>query len=237
MGKRKPPSPYSRFLRQGYITKVPTHHDRSNALWCVVTCFYLPETTYGGKQKMLRYILPIIPEHKVYTEAFLGGGAVFWAKQPAKVEFVNDTNGEVINFYRMLKLRYPELKKEIDATLHSEGQQKEARQIYFHPEGHGEVKRAWAVYILSHQSFYSILGSTWKCSKSRSSASQFQARKEAFADVYQHRLEHTSIFCRDALLFSSRHGALWRLHRGRLRAVAAIADYIKGQIHAEQLPV
>ncbi|MDR2808997.1 MAG: DNA adenine methylase, partial [Tannerellaceae bacterium] len=68
--------------------------------------------------------------------------------------------GEVINFYRVLKLRYPELKKEIDATLHSEFQQKQARQIYHNPEGYDCVKRAWAIYVLSHQSFYSILDST-----------------------------------------------------------------------------
>jgi DNA adenine methylase len=158
-----------------------------------------PITYYGGKQKMLRHILPLIPEHKIYSEAFFGGGAVFWAKDPAKVEFINDINGEVINFYRILKLHYPELKREIDATLHSEFQQKQAREIYRNPNDYDEVKRAWAIYVLSRQSFYSILGSTWKCSEERSCASQLQKQKEAFTDSYSRRLEHTSIFCRDAL--------------------------------------
>jgi DNA adenine methylase len=92
--------------------------------------FKTPITYYGGKQKMLPYILPLIPEHKIYIEPFFGGGAVFWAKEPAKIEFINDSNSEVINFYRVLKFRFPELKKEIEATLHSEFQQKQARQIY-----------------------------------------------------------------------------------------------------------
>jgi DNA adenine methylase len=141
----------------------------------------------------------IIPEHKIYVEPFFGGGAVFWAKEPAKIEFINDSNGEVINFYRVLKFRFPELKKEIEATLHSEFQQKQARQIYHKPEGYDEVKRAWAIYILSHQSFYSILGNSWKCSKNRPVASQLQARKALFTDIYSGRLEHASIFCREAL--------------------------------------
>jgi DNA adenine methylase len=158
-----------------------------------------PITYYGGKQQMLRYILPLIPKHKIYTEAFFGGGAVFWAKEPAKVEFINDINGEVINFYKVLKCNYSELKREIDATLHSEFQQKNAKQIYFHPEGYSDVKRAWALWILSLQSFYSILGSTWKCAKESSLTTQVQRRKEAFMEVYAKRLEHTSIFCRDAL--------------------------------------
>jgi DNA adenine methylase len=158
-----------------------------------------PITYYGGKQQMLRYILPLIPEHKIYTEAFFGGGAVFWAKEPAKIEFINDHNGEVINFYKMLKQDFPAFKKEIDSALHSEFQQKEAKQIYLHPENHSEIKRAWALWVLSHQSFYSILTSTWKCSKSRSIGDQLNGRKEVFMEHYCRRLQHTSIFCREAL--------------------------------------
>jgi DNA adenine methylase len=158
-----------------------------------------PITYYGGKQSMLKYILPLIPEHSIYTEAFLGGGAVFWAKEPAKVEFINDKNGEVINFYRVLKRDFDGLKREIDITLHSEFQQKQAKSIYQNPDSYDEIKRAWAIWVLSHQSFYSILDNTWKCTKSRSMGAQIQARKEKFTDDYSRRLERTSIFCRDAL--------------------------------------
>ena len=158
-----------------------------------------PITYWGGKQKMLDYILPLIPEHRIYTEAFFGGGAVFWAKEPAKVEFINDKNAEIINFYRVLKLDFSKLKREIDTTLHSEYQQKQAKAIYLNPVDYDEIKRAWAVWTLSHQSFYSILTNSWKCSKSRAMGSQLQARKELFTDIYSKRLERTTIFCRDAL--------------------------------------
>jgi DNA adenine methylase len=158
-----------------------------------------PITYYGGKQQMLGIILPLIPVHHIYTEAFFGGGAVFWAKEPAKVEFINDRNGEVVNFYSVLKRNFPELKKEIDATLHSEFQQKQAKAIYMNPAGHSEVKRAWALWVLSHQSFYAILTNTWKCSKERSFGNQLAKRRETLTGMYSSRLEHASIFCRDAL--------------------------------------
>ena len=32
-----------------------------------------PISYYGGKQTMLKHILPLIPSHKIYTEAFCGG--------------------------------------------------------------------------------------------------------------------------------------------------------------------
>ena len=115
-----------------------------------------PVTYYGGKQRMLGIILPMIPEHQIFVEPFVGGGAVFFAKEPAKVELINDKNGEVVNFYNVVKTRFPELKALVDATLHSEKQQKEAKHIYFHPEAFDEVRRAWALWVLSHQSFYSF---------------------------------------------------------------------------------
>ncbi len=36
-----------------------------------------PITYYGGKQTLLRHILPLIPDHVSYTEAFAGGAAVY----------------------------------------------------------------------------------------------------------------------------------------------------------------
>ena len=51
-----------------------------------------PITYYGGKQTMLKYILPLIPTHSLYTEAFCGGAAVFFAKPPSDGEVINDLN-------------------------------------------------------------------------------------------------------------------------------------------------
>ena len=42
-----------------------------------------PISYYGGKQTLLKHILPLIPKHKLYTEAFCGGAAVLFAKRPA----------------------------------------------------------------------------------------------------------------------------------------------------------
>lgn len=62
-----------------------------------------PITYYGGKQKLVSTILPLIPAHELYAEPFVGGGAIFWAKEPSNVEVINDTNRELINFYEMCK--------------------------------------------------------------------------------------------------------------------------------------
>ena len=41
-----------------------------------------PISYYGGKQTMLKHILPLVPAHKLYTEAFCGGAALLFAKHP-----------------------------------------------------------------------------------------------------------------------------------------------------------
>ena len=104
-----------------------------------------PITYWGGKQQLADKILPLIPPHKQYNEPFFGGGAIFFAKEPAEIEFINDINGEMVNFYKTLKRKFPELKDEVDCTLHSEFQHQQAREIYNDPLSHGDVLRAWAV--------------------------------------------------------------------------------------------
>ncbi len=61
-----------------------------------------PFSYYGGKQMMAKYILPNIPKHKTYIETFAGGAAVFWLKEKSHLEILNDTNGELINFYEVV---------------------------------------------------------------------------------------------------------------------------------------
>ena len=77
-----------------------------------------PISYYGGKQTMLKHILPLIPKHRLYTEAFCGGAAVLFAKRPSEAEIINDLNMNLTVFYWMCQACYPELKQEIEKTLH-----------------------------------------------------------------------------------------------------------------------
>jgi len=61
-----------------------------------------PVSYYGGKQKLATKICSLIPEHTLYSEPFIGGGAIFFAKEPSPVEVLNDTNKELMNFYKVV---------------------------------------------------------------------------------------------------------------------------------------
>lgn len=34
----------------------------------------------GAKTTLVKYIIPLIPEHKIYVEPFVGGGAIYFHK-------------------------------------------------------------------------------------------------------------------------------------------------------------
>ncbi len=57
----------------------------------------------GGKRNLANTIISIIPQHKTYVEPFAGAGWIFFKKEKAKVEILNDINGELINFYKVIK--------------------------------------------------------------------------------------------------------------------------------------
>ncbi|HNV34710.1 MAG TPA: DNA adenine methylase [Bacillota bacterium] len=56
----------------------------------------------GGKTRLLREILPLVPPHDEYCEPFVGGGALFFAVEPA-ASSLNDISSELVSFYRMVQ--------------------------------------------------------------------------------------------------------------------------------------
>jgi len=62
----------------------------------------------GGKSNSIKKILPLIPEHKTYVEPFFGGGWIYFAKEKSKVEVINDINGDLVNFFEVLRTQYDE---------------------------------------------------------------------------------------------------------------------------------
>ena len=159
-----------------------------------------PLSYYGGKQNLVSKILPMFPEHVLYGEPFAGGAALFFAKEPSEVEVLNDKNTEVINFYKVLKSDFISLKTKINITLHSRSQHKDASVIYNNPHLFNELDRAWALWVMSSQSFASILDNSWGFDKIRNTTSKKIYNKVLnFNEDLAIRLQNVQIECADAL--------------------------------------
>ena len=73
----------------------------------------------GGKNKMLKHYLPIMPEKvETYVEPFFGGGAMFVhivQNYKPKNLVINDVNKDIIRVYNSIKNNLPEFTEKLDS--------------------------------------------------------------------------------------------------------------------------
>ncbi len=70
-----------------------------------------PTSYFGGKSRLAPWIASLLPTHRTYVEPYFGSGAVLFAKPPSHTEIVNDLDGEIVNFFRVLRDRYEDLER------------------------------------------------------------------------------------------------------------------------------
>jgi DNA adenine methylase len=104
---------------------------------------------YGGKFSHLDWLLPLLPTCHHYCEPFSGSGAVLLNREPSPVETYNDIDGDVVNFFRVLRDRYEELIRAIALTPFS--REEYHRAIYGSTHGISDVERARRFYIKARQ--------------------------------------------------------------------------------------
>jgi DNA adenine methylase len=71
-------------------------------------CFYLLKR-FGSKARIARRLIELLPEHNTYVEVFGGTAVVLLAKPISPVEVYNDIDGELVNFFTVLRERPDEL--------------------------------------------------------------------------------------------------------------------------------
>ncbi|MBI4369258.1 MAG: DNA adenine methylase, partial [Elusimicrobia bacterium] len=61
----------------------------------------------GGKYRLYKKIIALMPEHKTFVEGFCGGAQVFFHKKRSGIEAINDVNSDLIFAYRFIKSMEP----------------------------------------------------------------------------------------------------------------------------------
>ncbi len=70
----------------------------------------------GAKWGMAKEIAALMPPHRSYLEPFFGSGAVLFNKPPSAIETVNDIDGDIVNFFSVLREQPEELANMIALT-------------------------------------------------------------------------------------------------------------------------
>lgn len=159
-----------------------------------------PFAYYGGKTKLADQIADVLPEHTHYVEPFAGSLAVLLAKPRSKMETVNDLDGDLMNFWRVLRDQPQDLARVMDLTPHSRAEQ----TIAYGLTDCDDLERARRVWVLLSQGRGSTLRKTgWRfyrdpAGSSCSMPDYLSAYTERVPPVAT-RIHGVSLECRDAL--------------------------------------
>ncbi|MDJ1178557.1 DNA adenine methylase [Roseofilum sp. BLCC_M91] len=104
---------------------------------------------YGGKFNHLNWLLPLLPEATHYCEPFAGSAAVLLNRKPSPVETYNDIDGEVVNFFRVLRDQKDELIQAIGLTPFSREELRVA--VEETRENCSELERARRFFVRARQ--------------------------------------------------------------------------------------
>lgn len=116
----------------------------------------------GSKNRIAGWIVKNMPEHHSYVEPFFGSGAVLFKKSPSRIETINDLDGDVVNFFRVVqdqssRERLGEL---VAFTPYSREEYEKAYVM----EPKDEVERAWrfVVKVMQGHGFRLTEKTGWK---------------------------------------------------------------------------
>ena len=159
-----------------------------------------PFAYYGGKTTLAPAIAELLPPHEHYVEPFAGSLAVLLAKRPSRAETVNDLDGDLVTFWRVLRDRPEDLERVCALTPHSRAEYRLASGDL--PED--ELERARQVWVrLTQSRSHSLKPSGWWFGRNPAARHQtpveslngFAARLAGVAA----RLADVTLECRDAL--------------------------------------
>ncbi|QSM96642.1 DNA adenine methylase [Mycobacteroides abscessus subsp. abscessus] len=84
---------------------------------------------FGGKAWLAPRLASVLPPHKHYIEVCGGSLAVLLAKRPSRQETVNDLDGHLMVFWRVLRDRPDDLERVCSLTPHSRAERARAQEI------------------------------------------------------------------------------------------------------------
>lgn len=168
---------------------------------------YRPPMPYsGGKQRIASAIANLLPPHDGYIEPFAGALSVLLAKPPSDLEVVNDLDGDIVTFWRVLRDRPADLERVCALTPHARLEARLARDR----SDVDDLERARRVWVLLTQHRAAVLRATsgWRFVHSGN-----RMPLSAYLDAYvariapaAERLKRVSLECRPALDIISAYG-------------------------------
>lgn len=138
----------------------------------------------GGKFRLKKRIIDLFPkdyENMIYIEPFVGGGSVYFSKEPSKEEIINDIDKDLIEVYKgFKKYDFDKIKKDVDGKYSKEEFFKIKDNI---PKD--KYNKFLRLFILFRTSYFGLL------------RSYDRTKSISLRENYSERLKNTKIFNTD----------------------------------------
>ena len=158
-----------------------------------------PFAYFGGKAKNAERIAALLPAHTHYVEPFAGSLAVLLAKPRSRMETVNDLDGDLMVFWRVLRDQPDELARLMALTPHSRAEHAAANLA----DDVTDLERARRVWVLLSQGRGGTLRRTgWRFYQKAVGSHAFPDYLAAYVErayLAAARLQGVTLECRDAL--------------------------------------
>lgn len=159
-----------------------------------------PVNRMGGKFYLTDWLSQHIPRHVCLVEPFCGAGHLLFSKAPSQVEVLNDIDGHLINFFRVLqhprKRRY--LIRLLDGMLYSRKLWQDLRHQWKHGDIPDDpIEQACQWFYLNRTCFSGDQkrgGFAIPSTTGRNPAQSFRAAIASFEDIAD-RLKNVTIEC------------------------------------------
>lgn len=150
-------------------------------------------------------ILPLFPQHFVYVEPFCGGATMLFARDYNEkcIEVINDTNGDVVNFFKVLRDDGEKLCENLELTLYSQQEYQLAVDQYKNQHEIDPLERARLFFVNIMQSYSNKLCAGWGTTIYRNKyfakSSSCYSCKINNLQNYISRMRGVHISCEDAI--------------------------------------
>jgi len=154
---------------------------------------------FGSKYAIADYLVTLMPPHLHYVEAFCGSLAVLLRKPRARLETANDIDGDLVNFWRVLRDQPDALARVCQLTPWSRAEFTQAKQLPY-PDDVSDVERARRVWVQLTQAHVATRtpGTGWRLyADSGGGAPPFDNWQRLATAA--HRLRNVQLECRPAL--------------------------------------
>lgn len=160
----------------------------------------------GGKSYLAPWIIDHFPQHKCYVEVFGGAGAVLLNKEPSHTEVYNDRDGDLVQFFRVLRDQEEELVEWLNRTPYAREQHYEWAEAFYEGERPDDpVERAGRFFYLRYSQYaakydgpsgFAFAHQRNKARKLRNATESLQELAERFHDVQIENVDFADIIDR-----------------------------------------